>query len=115
MCPGNNESTGKRKSGRVRNGNKALKRTLCEIANAAVKTKGCQFKGQYERRAIRRGRKRAIIAVGHKIMRVIYNLFNHKEHYRDPDIDYEKLSVARNALRWLKSLTKFSYIQVVPA
>jgi transposase len=115
MCPGNNESAGKRKSGHVRKANKPLKRTLCEVAHAAVKTKGCQFKGQYEGLAIRRGRKRAIVAVGHKVMRVIYNLFSHKQYYRDPGIDYEKLSVDRNAPRWLKSLTKFGYIQVAPA
>ena len=54
MCPGNNESAGKRKSGKTRKGNRAIRRVLCEISNAARKTKS-QFKGKYQGLVIRRG------------------------------------------------------------
>ena len=64
MCPGNNESAGKRKSGRARKGNRSVRRVLCEVANAARKTKS-QFKGKYQSLVIRRGHKRTIIAIGH--------------------------------------------------
>lgn len=67
VCPGNNESAGKKKSGKTRNGNHQLRVILCQIANAAVKT-NCQFKGKYRGLLIRRGHKKAIVAVGHKIL-----------------------------------------------
>ncbi len=69
LCPGNNESAGKRKSGRTRKGNKMIKTTLCEVANAAIKTKS-QFKGKYQSLVIRRGHKRSLIAIAHKLIRV---------------------------------------------
>ena len=71
LCPGNNESAGKRKSGRTRKGNKAIRSLLCEVANAAIKTKS-QFQDKYRSLIIRRGHKRSIIAIAHKLNRVIY-------------------------------------------
>lgn len=59
---------------------------------------------------IRRGHKRAIIAVGHKIVEVIYIILDKKVPYKDPGIDYEGLCVERNAPRWIKALLKFGYI-----
>lgn len=108
MCPGNNESAGKSKSGRRRKGNPFLGFVLCEIANAAIKTKS-QFNAKYKTLAIRRGHKRAVIAIGHKILRVMYRLFTTKEHYKDPGIDYQKLVVERNAPRWMKELQKYGF------
>lgn len=70
MCPGNNESAGKKKSGRTRKGNGALRQVLCEISNAAIRTK-TQFKGKYKGLVIRRGHKRSIIAIGHKMALII--------------------------------------------
>lgn len=109
ICPGNNESAGKKKSGRVSKGNTQVKTLLCEIANSAVKTNS-QFKGFYQGLKIRRGHKRAIVAVAHKIMKVVFAILKSKEPYRDPDINYEKLVVARNAPRWLRALEKFGYV-----
>ncbi len=109
MCPGNNESAGKRKSGKTRKGNQAIRSILCEIANAARRTK-CQFKGKYESLVIRRGHKRTIIALGHKILRVIFVMLKNNKPYFDPDINYEELMVSRNAPRWLQALKKFGYL-----
>lgn len=110
MCPGNNESAGKKKTARTRQGNPQVKSILCEIAQCAVKTQS-QFRGIYQSLAIRRGRKRAIIAVGHKILEVIFILLKRHVPYKDPEIDYEALVVSRNAPRWLRSLEKFGYLR----
>lgn len=109
MCPGNNESAGKRKSGRCRKGNRVIRQLLCELANAAIKTNS-QFQAKYRTLVIRRGHKRSIIAVGHKLLRVIYTVLNSQQPYADPEIDYEALVIAKNAPRWLKTLEKYGYL-----
>lgn len=112
LCPGNNESAGKRKSGRIRKGNKMIKTTLCEVANAAIKTKS-QFKGKYQSLVIRRGHKRSLIAIAHKLIRVIYTLLKRRQPYIDPDTDYEGLMVRKNASRWLHKLDEYGYLAQV--
>jgi len=109
LCPGNNESAGKRKTGRTRKGNRAVRRVLCEAANAASKTKS-QFKGKYQSLVIRRGHKRSIIAVAHKMLRVIYSMLKNNRPYYDPEVDYEALMVQRNAPRWIMALKKYGYL-----
>ena len=112
MCPGNQESAGKKKSGRTRKGNAYVRSLLCEAANSAKKTQS-QFQGLYKGLVIRRGHKRAIVAVGHKILQVVYVLLSRKEPYRDPEIDYEALVVYRNAPRWLDALHKYGYLESI--
>jgi len=109
ICPGNNESAGKRKSGRIRKGNLYVRRLLCEFAHAASRTTSV-FKSKFQSLVIRRGYKRAIIAIGHKILRNIFFMLRRREHYRDSATDYEALFVQRNAPRWIKALTKFGFI-----
>ena len=109
ICPGNNESAGKRKSGRLRKGNLYVRRLLCEFAHAASRTTSV-FKSKFQSLVIRRGYKRAIIAIGHKILRTIFFMLQRREYYRDSATDYEALSVQRNAPRWIKALTKFGFI-----
>lgn len=108
MCPGNHESAGKKKSSRSRKGNRTLRRVLCEAANAARRTHS-QFKGAYAGLVLRRGHKRTIVALGHKILRIVYTLLKTRSPYRDPSIDYEALVVHRNAPRWIQALKKFGY------
>ena len=110
ICPGNNESAGKRKSGHVRKGNLYVRRLLCEFAHAASRTQSV-FKSKFQSLLVRRGYKRAIIAIGHKILRTIFFMLKRREHYRDSATDYEALSVQRNAPRWIKALTKFGFIK----
>jgi transposase len=109
MCPGNNESAGKKKSGKTRKGNNQLRYLLCESANAAAKTHG-QFKQKYKSLLVRRGHKKAVIAIGHKLLRVIFSVLKEKKYYQDPVIDYEQLVVHKNSARWLKMLKKYGVI-----
>ncbi|MBC8520161.1 MAG: IS110 family transposase [Gammaproteobacteria bacterium] len=67
LCPGNNESAGKRKSGKTRKGNRSLRHSLCEVANAASRTTS-QFKVKYQGLVIRRGHKRTIISLDEEVM-----------------------------------------------
>lgn len=109
ICPGNNESAGKRKSGRIRQGNPYVRRLLCEFAHAASRTASV-FKSKFQALSIRRGHKRAIIAIGHKILRTIFHMLNRATYFRDSTVDYEALAVARNAPRWIKSLKRFGFL-----
>ena len=105
ICPSNNESAGKRKSGQLRKGNLYVRRLLCEFAHAASRTTSV-FKSKFQSLVVRRGYKRAIIAIGHKIIfRTIFFILKRREHYRDSTTDYEALSVQRNAPRSIKALT----------
>ena len=109
ICPGNNESAGKRKSGRVRKGNLYVRRLLCEFAHAASRTKSA-FKSKFDSLIVRRGHKRSIVALAHKLLRTMYSMLDRGEYYRDSAIDYEALSVQRNASRWIKKLIAFGFI-----
>lgn len=109
ICPGNNESAGKRKSGRVRKGNLYVRRLLCEFAHAARRTQSV-FLSKFKSLIVRRGHKRSIVALAHKILRTIFFMIKRREHYRDSATDYEALSVQRNAPRWIKALTRFGFI-----
>ena len=95
LCPGNNESAGKRRTGRVNPGNRWLRATLCQCALAAGRTKGSYYSAQYRRIAARRGRKRAVIAVAHSQLVAIYHLLGGAE-YHDLGVDhFDKLAPER--------------------
>ena len=106
VCPGNNESAGKRKSGRIRKGNPYVRRLLCEMANAVRRTKS-MFQSKYSGLVIRRGHKRAIIALAHKILKIVFILLSRKVPYRDSQVDYKELMVQRNAPRWIAALRQY--------
>jgi len=108
LCPGNHESAGKRKTGRTRKGNHAIRYLLCEAANAARRTKSALHE-KYQSLVARRGHKKAIIAVAHQIIRTIYVLFTRRHAYRDSGFDYQAALVKKNAPRWIKALKQFGY------
>jgi len=83
MCPGNNESAGKRKSGKTRKGSPWLRCALVEAAHAASHSRDTYLAAQYHHLARRRGAKRALIAVGHTILVIAYYLLLRKEAYRE--------------------------------
>jgi transposase len=83
MCPGNDESAGKRRSGKTRKGSPWLRSTLIEAARAAGRSKGTYLAAQYHRLAARRGTKRAAVAVGHTILVIAYRLLSEGDVYRD--------------------------------
>ena len=83
VCPGNNESAGKKKSGKTRRGNNYLKATLTESAWAASRTKGAALSAIYHNIARRSGKKRALVAIGHRILIEIYRVLKTGEPYQD--------------------------------
>ena len=87
ICPGNNEIAGNRKSGKITPGNKTLKSTLTQCAHAAKRNKNSFFQAQYQRLVVRRGKKRATIAVAHSILITIYHVLN-GEIFKDLGADY---------------------------
>ena len=85
-----------------------MRRILCEAANAAGKTR-CRLSDKFKVLMIRRGRKRAIFAIAHKLLKTVFLLIERSDYYRDADTDYEALAVQRNAPRWIKKLKQYSY------
>src|SRR3954451_17594991 len=83
MCPGNDESAGKRRSGRTRKGNPWLRSALIEAAHADARSHGTYLAAQYRRLAARRGAKRAAVAVGHSILVSVYHLLRDGQAYHD--------------------------------
>jgi transposase len=83
MCPGNNESAGKRHSGKTRKGSPWLRHALVEAAHGASHTKNKYLKAHYHRIAGRRGKKKALLAVGHSILVIAYYVLTRREAYTD--------------------------------
>jgi transposase len=88
MCPGNAESGGRRLSGRTRHGNAWVRRTLAEVANVVSRMKGTYLAAQYRRIAARRGKGRAVVAVGHSVLVALYHMLTRHEPYRELGADY---------------------------
>jgi transposase len=105
VCPGNDQSAGKRKQARTRKGNSHVRRVLTEIAHAAVKTQ-CYFKEKFQSLKPRLGYKRAIVAIAHKLVKVIYCMLTRGEFYRDHTVDFEAERIKRNAPRWIRTLKR---------
>jgi transposase len=109
ICPGNHESAGKRKSGRTTKGNKWLRVVLVQCAWAASRSKGTYLKAMYGRLAARRGKKRALVAVGHRLLAIIYNALKQGQSYQELGADYldkkqDKEQLAQRLLRRLEKL-----------
>lgn len=115
VCPGNNESAGKRRSGKTRKGNKILKSTLVECAQTAVRRKDTFFYAQYQRISMRRGKKRAILAVAHSILIAIYYMIKEDKEYEDLGTDfYNKFNKEKKANSYMKKLKELGYnVQIV--
>jgi transposase len=88
MCPGNDESAGKRRSGKTRKGSKWLRSALIGAAHAAAKAKGTHLAARYARIKGRRGPKKAAVAVGHSILVICYHILQHGEPYRELGEDH---------------------------
>jgi transposase len=99
VCPGMNESAGVSKSGTIRHGNTALKRVLGTAALAAIRKKDSYLAVFYRRIAARRGGKRALVAVMHKIAIAIWHVLKHKTVFRDLGTDYLPKRDPQRAMR----------------
>jgi len=108
VCPGNNESAGKRKSSRIPSGNVYLKSGLVEAANAAARAKGTYLRDKFFRLKARRGYKRAAVAIAHKILVAIYHMLSQQVSYNDlGDLYLDKLNknhLTRNLVHRLERL-----------
>ncbi len=110
MCPGNEESAGKRKRQRIPPGNRWLKRSLVQAAWAASHTKNTYLASQYRRLVGRRGRKRALIAVGHSMLVIFYHLLKRGTTYADLGGDFfERLEPERLTRYYVKRLERLGH------
>jgi transposase len=108
LAPGNNESAGKRYSGRTGHGNRWLRSSLVQAAHSAIKVKDSYFRSFYHRLAGRRGAKRAIVAVAHRILTAAYYMLIRREPFRELGAIYlderNKTKVVKGATRRLEQL-----------
>lgn len=108
MCPGHNESGGKRKSGKTRKGNRWLRSTLIEAAHGAAHTKDTYLASQYHRLVGRRGKKRALVAVGHSLLIISHYVLKRRQAYYDLGSNYfedlHRQRVERNLVKRLENL-----------
>ncbi len=110
VAPGNNESAGKRRSGKTRKGNRALGVALNQAAHAAARMKDTYLSAQYRRLAARRGKKKAIMAVAHSILVMAYYMLLRKEPYCEAGADYfDKRRPESVAKRLQKRLEELGY------
>ena len=109
MCPGNDESAGKRRKGKTRKGSKWLRATLVEAGQAAARKKDTYLSAQYHRLVPRLGKKKAAVALGHSILRTVYYLLRRGTTYADLGPTYfderNRHSVERRAVRRLEQLS----------
>ncbi len=109
MCPGNNESAGKKKSGRTSHGDKHVRTVLVEAAWAASRTKGTFFMERFKRLALRRGTKKALIAVGHSLLTCVYRVLR-GESYNELGELYMASKTEKRRRDYLKAeLAKLGY------
>jgi transposase len=108
MCPGNRESAGKRLSGKTRKGNPWLRTALVEAAHAATHSKDCYLSAQYHRLVLRRGAKKATIAVGHTILVIVYHVLADEQDYQELGGNYfdeqDRLAVQKRLVHRLEKL-----------
>lgn len=108
VCPGNNESGGRRLSGTSRKGNRWLRRVLTQAAWAAVRKGDTYLGARFRRLASRRGRKRALLAIAHKILVIAYWMLKTGQQFRDLGADYfdrlKSTDLTRSLVRRLERL-----------
>jgi len=99
MCPGQNESAGKRRSGKTRKGNRYLRRTLIQAALGATHKKHSALQARYHRVKRHRGHKKAVVAVGHQILEIAYYIMRDGVTYDELGADYFERRHAERAVR----------------
>jgi transposase len=110
VCPGNDESAGKRRSGRTRKGSKWLRQTMAESAKAAARTKGTYLGARYARLRLRRGANRATVAVAHSILVAVWHMLQTGELYRELGADYYlRRDPARQTRRLVAQLERLGH------
>jgi len=114
LCPGNNESAGKRKRAPHGSGNEYLRSTLVDAAHAAVRKKHSYYKAKFHKLMARRGYKRAVFAIAHKILRAVYHIINKRVAFQDlGELYLDKLDTRRTARRALQTLRALGFEVVI--
>jgi transposase len=114
LCPGNNQSAGKRRSGRIRVTRNHLKTLMVEVAWAAVKKRGSYYKDKYYRLRGRLGPKKAIVAIAHRILKAIYHIIKDRVPFKDLGENFI-LEQNRDAkLKYLKKQAKLLGHELIP-
>jgi len=110
LCPGNNQSGGKQRSGRTRQGNRWLKRVLVQAAWAAVRVKDGYLGAQFRRIAKRRGEQRALMAVAHSLLTIVYHVLKQGTPYQELGARYfDRFDTDRQARYHLRRLAELGY------
>jgi transposase len=117
LCPGNNESAGKRRTGKTRKGNPHLRAALIEAANAAIRSKNTYLRAQYEQVKRRRGHKKAIVAVAHSILIAAYHILKDDVPYHDLGGDHfaRRADPARITKRLVAQLERLGHTVTLQA
>lgn len=117
LCPGNNESAGKRKSGRTRRGNRLLRETLIQAANTLTRSKNTYLGAQYRRLASRRGHKKAVVAVAHSLLVITYHILKSGKPYHELGPGYfDQIEADRVRRRLVRRLETLGYsVSLTPA
>jgi transposase len=110
VCPGNNESAGKHRSGRTRKGSKWPGGCLSEVAKAASRTKGTYLNAQYHRLRGRRGPGKATMAVAHSVLVIAYHVLDQGVPYQELGDDYfQRQSVDRHQRQLVRQLERLGH------
>jgi transposase len=110
MCPGQNESAGKRHSGKTRKGNRYLRRTLIQAALGAMRKNGSALQARYHRVKRHRGHKKAVVAVGHQILEISYFVMLNGVTYEELGSDYfDKRHAERAVKRHVRQLEALGF------
>jgi transposase len=112
LSPGTNESAGKKKSTRVIHGNKHVQSALVEAAWGATRKKEGYMKTFYHKLLIKKGAKKALVAVSHKIIKAAYHILKNGEEYKEPLLQIEKLNARnkqKNIQKSVSQLTKLGF------
>jgi transposase len=108
ICPGNNESAGKRLTGRTRKGSPWLRTALVEAAQAAARCKDCYLSAQFHRLTIRRGGKKAIVALAHTLLVIVYHVLSEETDYQELGGNYfdqrDRQAIQKQLVRRLEKL-----------
>jgi hypothetical protein len=116
LCPGNNESAGKRRSGKTTKGSQWLRATLVQAAWAAAHTKETYVAAQYRRLVKRRGVKRALVAVAHTLLGIIYQVLKRRATYSELGADYyERLQPERLKRQLVRRLEQLGHKVILQA
>ena len=114
MCPGHDESAGKRRSGKTRTANRYLRTTLIQAGLAASHKKDSALRALYLRVKGRRGHKKAVVATGHRILEIAYYVMRDGVTYHELGPDYfQRRDRERTARRHVRQLVSLGYVVTV--